>query len=379
MYKLDYSVDAFLSQIYSRSQSEESKKGYRTGMKRFEEFVSTKFPGTVEEFVEQIKSDNTDINMVLRDFVRYLIDKGYSARSISAYVAAAKKYLRFCGIRIYNEDFKQVVTMPRKMKVKEIPLTKEILVRLLRNTPPKLQPVILVAISSGMRISELVQLTISDIDFSSTPTKIRIRAETTKTRTERETFITAEATNALKDYLRRYQGWEEGKPNTHLLGIPIFGRSLMKNGVLRDEKTLKQASVLASKGLLQKSLERAIKQIPDLCIKNENGISAIHFHNFRKFFRTTVGNECGRDFAEALIGHEFYMDTYYQLPEDKKRELYLKAEPYLTISDFKTVEKNFDALSERCRQLEQEVANFKKYRMNNSVEVPSFLNKEQLS
>ncbi len=73
------------------------------------------------------------------------------------------------------------------------------------------------------------------------------------------------------------------------------------------------------------------------------------------------------------------MDTYYQLPEDKKRELYLKAEPYLTISDFKTVEKNFDTLTERCRQLEQEVENLKKYRMTSSIEVPTFLNKETFS
>ena len=43
--------------------------------------------------------------------------------------------------------------------------------------------------------------------------------------------------------------------------------------------------------------------------------------------RTAVGNVCGRDFAEALIGHGFYMDTCYVLSDAQKQELYLKAEP----------------------------------------------------
>jgi hypothetical protein len=52
-----------------------------------------------------------------------------------------------------------------------------------------------------------------------------------------------------------------------------------------------------------------------------------------------VGNAVGRDFAEALMGHRFYLDTYYQLPEDKKREMYLKVEPSLTLSDYTDIEK----------------------------------------
>lgn len=43
-----------------------------------------------------------------------------------------------------------------------------------------------------------------------------------------------------------------------------------------------------------KSLARAIKKIPELDVKNQNAQSVIHFHVFRKFFRTTVGNACGK-------------------------------------------------------------------------------------
>ena len=367
MYELNYSTETFLDLIYSRSNSDECKKSYRTGITRFQDFIRTKFTGTVEEFITQIKTDNTDVNLILRDFVLYLNKQGYKPRSVSAYVSSTKKYIRYCGIRIYNEDFKQAVVMPRKMKVQETPLTKDLLLRLIRNSSPKLQAAILFAISSGMRISEIVQLTLDDIDFSSNPTKIRIRAETTKTRAERETFITAEATNALKDYLRRNHGWEAEQPNSHLAGKFIFGRAMMRSHKLR--KTITQSGLLASKSLLQKTLDYAVAKIPDLSMKNKSGIKVIHFHAFRKFFRTTVGNICGRDFAEALIGHGFYMDTYYVLSEEQKRELYLKAEPYLTISDFKAVENNIKNITERCTMLEQEVSTLKQYIKSNKIEV----------
>ena len=90
---------------------------------------------------------------------------------------------------------------------------------------------------------------------------------------------------------------------------------------------------------LQYSLRTHVKNIPELNLRNENGFKAIHFHVFRKYFRTVVGNICGRDYTEVLMGHGFYMDTYYQLPDEKKKQMYLDAESDLTISDFESVEK----------------------------------------
>jgi len=92
---------------------------------------------------------------------------------------------------------------------------------------------------------------------------------------------------------------------------------------------------------------------------------------FRKFFRTTVGNVCGRDYAEALMGHGFYMDTYYQLPDEKKKQMYLDAEPDLTISDFEQVEKNFKVISAKNSQLEEKFNDLLQYLRTNSIEVPN--------
>jgi hypothetical protein len=123
---------------------------------------------------------------------------------------------------------------------------------------------------------------------------------------------------------------------------------------------------------LQTELREIVRSIPDLNVKDEHGRQSIHLHSFRKYFRTTVGNAVGRDFAEAIIGHGFYMDTYYQLSDEKKREMFLQAEPYLTMSDFQAVETNIKKLSEKNTQLEEKFNGLLEYLRTNNILVPNF-------
>ncbi|MBI1664075.1 MAG: site-specific integrase [Nitrosopumilus sp.] len=215
--------------------------------------------------------------------------------------------------------------VPKIVRTHEKPLDKELLNRVLRNVSPKLQVVILVTTSSGLRIGELVQIKTSDIDFTSNPTKILVRGSTTKGKIARETFITQEATIALKDYLKSNFSWIENKPE---FDVYIFGKTTNKGKKPKNSGHNPYAAKMA----LQASPLYYLRKVPALQTKNENGYYSIHFHAFRKFCRTTIGNVCGRDFAEALLGHAFYMDTYYQLSENQKRDLYLKAESRLTIT-----------------------------------------------
>ena len=127
-------------------------------------------------------------------------------------------------------------------------------------------------------------------------------------------------------------------------------------------------NVESAKLSLQKTLRSSVSKIPDLDLTNENGYKAIHFHGFRKYFRTTVGNVCGRDFSEALMGHGFYMDTYYQLSSEKKSQLYSDAESHLTFSNFKEVENKMTSLTVKCNELEQTVLGLKQYIQTKSIE-----------
>ena len=67
------------------------------------------------------------------------------------------------------------------------------------------------------------------------------------------------------------------------------------------------------------------------------------------------------------------MDTYYQLSTEKRKEMYLKAEPFLTVSDYKAVENNMKSLSVKYQNLESKVDDLMSYLRTNSIEVPDFL------
>lgn len=366
-------VESYLETVYIRSHSLNTVNNYRISIQNFQKFVQDRYSCTDIELVNKIKDGKHDVYKVLREFVLYLDGLKYRAGSIKLKMAAVKGYLRHFDLKIYSEDFNQVVKMPRKVVVREEAVTKEMLLRLLHNSPPKLQAAILVDTSSGMRIGELVQIRISDVDFTSNPTKIRIRGEITKNRQARETYITSEATVSLKDYLKRYFGWKEGEMNETIRGKAIFGRTSKVGRPVETKADRRSHPYMTAVNCFDQALKRALRKIPELNRKNENSRSLIHFHSFRKFFRTTVGDAVGRDYAEALMGHGFYMDTYYTLSDEKKREMYLKAEPFLTISDFTRVEKTLKDVSARQLDLEKMMEGFKKYARDQGIEVPELL------
>ena len=359
--------EQFFDSMFTVSHSVKTVQTYKTALNHFEKFLRQQYSCDELQITDQIKSEKIDAYVVFRDFVVYLDKKSIRPRGIQSYLSGMKGYLRFMGIRISSDDFKQFVKLPKIIRTREIPVTKEMILRVLHNSSSKLQTAILICSSSGLRIGELCQLKLSDVDFESKPTKLNIRAEIAKGSMSRETFITSEATSALQDYLKRYFGWIENDPNLHLQNTMIFGRiSEVKTG------SVPKFSLNSAKQILQMSLRNQIEKISELNIRNENGLRSIHFHAFRKFFRTNLGNACGRDYAEGLMGHGFYMDTYYQLDEEKKRQMYLDAESHLTISDFKKVEKNIEKLSEKNSQLEEKFNDLLSYLRTNSVEVPNF-------
>jgi len=371
----DQKMKGYLDSVYILSHSYSTITSYRLAIVNrnrsgFRDFLKQTYDINELEFADQTKQEKFDVYAVLRDYVIFLDKHNYKPKTIATRLATIKGYLRYLGLKIYTEDCKQIIRIPKNVREPEVPLTKELILRLLRNVPPRLQTVILVLASSGMRIGELVQLRLSDIDFTTTPTTIRLPGKITKTRQTRETFITEEATNALKDYLSRYLQWDGNKNNSRLDDLKMFGRDYM--GTRKKKAPLKQPEYMAAEVLLMKQLKYYIDKVPDLSKINPNGIKVIHFHALRKFFRTTVGNVSGRDFAEALIGHQFYMDTYYQLSSEKKKEMYLEAEPHLTISDFESVEKNIKKLSEKNTQLEEKFNDLLSYLKTSKIEVPNF-------
>lgn len=359
--KADKILQNFFDAVYSTSHSHASVHSYNTainGRKNgFRKFLKENYNIDEVQLREDVSNNRIDVYNVLSDYVIFLSKSEIYPRTIKQWFSGVKGYLTYIGIEIYNEKCKQRIRLPKIHKTRKEPLTRELIVRALNVLPFKIRTIFYVGIASGMRIGEIVELYLSDIDFSSNPTKILIRAETTKTREDRETFLTAEATNALKDYLKRYFAWKENSSNDNLQNVKIFGRTSIAKRKLMPKVDEQRGAV----NILEQSLNNYLKNIPGLNMKMRNGKRVIHYHALREFFYTTVSNVAGSNFAHALMGHHSYLDTYYSLPEKEKTKLYQKCEAQLTMSDFTKIEEELEKTKEKQVEIEQTYVKLTKF------------------
>jgi integrase len=328
-------ITKFLERKFRASHSLLTKNTYNSSLRRFIEFLHVQYDIDIEELLQKIETKQIDPIVTLDTFYSFLSQYkrensekiGYSNHTICDYITVAKEFLNGEGCKIYQEDLKQRFRLPRKTNVYEKGLTKDIINRIIRLANPKLAAVILISCSSGMRIGEITQLRLSDIDFTLNPVTITIRSETTKTRETRITHITSEAVSSLRDHLSRQNPPKQNEDYVFLLQHEDRLRHLKErlaknqysnNGLKKMDKknirilednlktTTKEdryaKSALATNHNLEKQLSNLIKNIPQLNAKNENGRSSIHFHAFRAWFKTQVTDAHQSDFAEALMG-----------------------------------------------------------------------------
>lgn len=365
----EQALEDYLDSIYIQSHSQYSVASYRTaidGQKNgFRKFLQEKYNCDEIQLAHRIENKELDVYAVLNDYAIFLDKKGVKPKSIRLWFTVVKGYLTHLQVEVFSEKCKQRVKLPKVRRIKKEALTKEILVKLLRNLDAKLETAVLVAISSGMRVGEISGLTLADIEFNHEPVKINIRAETSKSREDRETYLTNEASEALKDYLKRYFGWKEDSANSQLQGLRIFGRTSKKEGrIPKLEEQLSDAI------LLQKTLHRRIGKVPELNRLARNGRKVIHFHAFREYFYTVVSNVSGSNFAHALMGHHEYLDTYYTLSEKQQIQLYQKAIPYLTVSDYTRIEQDLEKIQNNQSDMLEKYAELERYLR---AKDPSFL------
>lgn len=368
----EIALEEFLDSSYSVSHSNATVRGYRSAIisktNGFRKFLRERHDCDEIQLCEQISKGEADVYQILKGYLIFLDKANLKPNSVKQFFHAVKGYLIHLGIEIYSEKCKQYVKLPKIQRVRKDPLTKEILVRVFSVLSLKLKTVFLVALSSGMRVGEIGGLQLSDIDFSCTPTKIRIRAETTKTREERETYLTSEATVILKDYLRKYFDWKENQAN-NLKNISIFSRTSIGKYIRKEGIDEQRASV----DLLQNLLYMQLKKIPELNEIGKNGRKIIHFHALREYFYTIVSNNSSENFAHALMGHHSYLDTYYTLSEKEAVRLYLKSEPYLTISDYSKIEEELEKTKIKQIEIEETYSKFKSFLMQKDSSYEKFV------
>lgn len=349
MHKIEPKIEQYLERVYRISRSYSTKRSYHAALKKFDKFCNE--ISSLPEVLFDLKNNGKDPVVILDEFYTYMSNSSLKNRTIIGYLCVAKDYLNFHGMKIYTEDIKQKFRTPKPDVFYEEGLTKSILNRLLQNCKPKLRVAILLACSSGMRIGEIVQLRLSDVDFTTSPTTIRVRRETTKTRETRFTHISSEASKIFSDYItKKTLDTKSTDPYLFMYFDGEFGTLEYDN------------SMYASRQTMMEGLRQTLLHIPELSMKNENGQNRIHFHAFRKWFKTQVTTAGQSDFAEALMGHKSLKLVYFKQSSEARMKLYQKMEPFLTISDFTRIEKTMDELHEQVQTLSTELEKVKQWR-----------------
>lgn len=232
----------------------------------------------------------------LGNIKQHLINNSLHPRTIRTYFNQIKLYLRSNNIRIYNEDVKTFVKFPKILKEEKIPLDKKIIQKLIDHSDNHMKFVILGLISSGCRVSEILQLLYSDLKFPF----VKIRSEIAKTGVGRTTFFSSQVWNIINLLKSQtdsddYVFCSEYQPKVSL-----------------DELERKFDTIRKKSGLTDRYKTSRYHHVT--------------IHRFRSFCKTQASQVCDKDFAEGLIGHEGYLGTYNSLSDDEKLANYKKLE-----------------------------------------------------
>lgn len=295
----------------------------------------------IETILVPIKNKEIDVYYLLNDFVNYLRERQDTYNSntklsdgtIRSYFAGVRSYLEYHGIDTHR--VKNRVTLPKKHRRRKQALTAEFIRTILLNcNNTRLKVFILVLASSGMRASEALSLRNSDIDFSVSPTKIHIIAENTKTKQDRDIYISNEASIELKKFI------ESKDMNPNYLVFSIKKDSTDPAVIYRT---------------LHNYFVNLLKKVELDKRRRGEGIQRreISFHTFRDYVKTRVAIHTNSDFSEWVLGHSG--STYWNTDDEVTRELYIKCMKFLTFLDYPTVETVDKDYESKLKQRDEEI------------------------
>ena len=232
------------------------------------------------------------------------LSEQFSPTTANLYLRCAWMWLEDCGYCLSRRERQRILaTMPpSRAATREMEIRRKIFRDMYFELPEWPATLLIVLLGSGMRIGEAMQLLRTDIDYSGPRTAIHIRAEITKTKTARTTYLTTEATNALLDYLRARRHYADPRifPYSPLTAQYHFRNAADRLGYgQKDPKTK--------------------------CRK-------LHWHMTRKWFITRFALAASKDIAEHLAGHEGYLSRSYQRYTEKQiLKQFKKAEQEISI------------------------------------------------
>ena len=349
-------VKIFLDSIARNSLK--SKRSYSSGISLLQSFLDAEEQKqqyqhcNCETILRPLLENKVNIYELLDTFVSYVLatKPEITPKSLALYLTAIRSYFAFYDIDVIPSKFRRKVKVPKLYREDEEPLDANDIRKLLLNcNNRRLKSYLLILISAGMRAVEAAAIRLKDIDFSTSPTKIRIRKEYAKTRMARYVYISDEATQYLNQWINwKYRQRGEGSSirasNPEDLVFSIYSINENPNPSNLYVKLLQEFQKLLT--------------VTGMAERKESGIQKrrkITLHSLRRFCKSVISNQVNQDYSEWFLGHS--KSPYYTLKEAEGRTIYAtKVMKYLTFLDYSTLEttgKNIEAkLQEKDKEIQ---------------------------
>ena len=298
--------------------------------------------GTPDEVLTQSRDWASEINSYLDDMIA---KRGASPQTGQRRYSAIKRWLTVNEVEAKWEK----VEVPRKEARESGQVPKKEELRLILGAAGLVDKVlVLVAVSSALRVGSITKLQLKYLDLSREVPPVKVPKEITKNRKSFVTFVSPEAKQAIEAYLReREHRGELLCPDSYLVTTerPRGKRLLARSVQDRWENMLRRVNLYR-------------KASPD------RRWHVFHFHLLRKYYKTWATlSGMNSDVVEYTMGHRSGIKNLYFIPDeaenvppevlDKLEEEYRKAIPALTVTS------DEDKLREQEARITEQAMNLK--------------------
>lgn len=283
---------------------------YLEYQRNYSKYTLINYQKDIETFYIFLKEKNiTNIKKIdyktLRNYLEYLYEKKYTSSSINRHISSLKSYFKYLKREniIENNPALLLSTVKKEKKLPKIINTNDIETILLLpdiSTPLGLRDSAILEMfySTGIRVSELVKIKISDVELSENRIKIEGKGN-------KERYVLYG--NILKEKMLKYV--KDGR------------KKLLKE---------KQSKYLFLNKNGDKLTERGIRVIIDNILKKAGEKNHISPHMIRHTFATHMLNE-GADLkiVQELLGHENLSTTqiYTHVSNERLKNVFLHSHP----------------------------------------------------
>lgn len=254
-----------------------------------------------------VKCNEDYIYDVLQDWIMWNDRRGVAATTIICYFNSFRAYLWYLRIKLDWRDIKQNLVFPRTQHDISVPISYENIRSILHASRLEFRFQILALTSSGMRVNELGQIRMSDLDLSRTNAMVHIPAAASKTGRSRISFLSRQVSDMIR---YRHDTRPFGEVDHVFCGnrTPEQAVNLL---VKRFAASRRRAGLISKRGEYKQNRYQ------------------VHLHCLRSYF-ITQANKVQFGLGHVLAGHGFYMKEYNLYDTAELRSMYKKVEKAFT-------------------------------------------------